>query len=104
MSKPLAISVPIKQELKKNLIFGIEARPPIGLILGFYGFRHQVMKIMQYLSHGTRAYIVNAEGLPGFVLNKFDIISILRKADDSGQLEHTKKFQVIDFNTIESKF
>ena len=68
MSEPLQILVPIREELKKNLIFGIEARLPIGIILGFYGFRHQVMKLMQCLSHGTRAYIVNADGLPGFVL------------------------------------
>ena len=46
MSEPLEVLVPIKDELKKNLIFGIEARLPIGIILGFYGFRHQVMEMM----------------------------------------------------------
>ena len=77
--------MPIKEELKKGLIFGLEARPPIGIVLGFFGYQHQVMKLMQCLSHGTRAYIVNAEGLPGFVL-EFDIIRFLRKADEAGQL------------------
>ena len=65
--------MPIKEELKKGLIFGLEARPPIGIVLGFFGYQHQVMKMMQCLSHGTRAYIVNADGLPGFVL-ELDII------------------------------
>ena len=60
------------------------------------------MKLMQFLSHGTRAFIVNANGMPGFVL-RFDIISVLRKADDAGRLEHARKYQVIDLNTIESK-
>ena len=77
--------MPIKEELKKGLIFGLEARPPIGIVLGFFGYQHQVMKLMQCLSHGTRAYIVNADGLPGFVL-KFDIPRFLREADEAGQL------------------
>ena len=64
-------------EFKKNLIFGIEARPPNGLILGFCGFHSQVMKTMQSLSHGTRAFIINADGLPGFLLN-FDIAQHLK--------------------------
>ena len=89
----------IKEELKKGLIFGLEARLPIGLILGFYGFRHQVMKLMQCLSHGTRAYIVNADGLPGFVL-EFNLIPFLRKADVAGQLEHARKYQVINLNKV----
>ena len=43
MSENFDIKVPIKDELKKDLIFGIEARLPIGVILGFNGFHHQVM-------------------------------------------------------------
>ena len=79
----IEIAVEIKEELKKGLIFGLEARPAIGIILGFYGYQHQVMKLMQCLSHETRAYVINADGLPGFVL-KFDIASFLRKADKAG--------------------
>ena len=93
------IKVSIKDELKKDLIFGIGARPPIGLILGFCGFHHQVMEKMQCLSHGTRAYIINADGLPGF-LYKFDIIRHLEQADEAGQLEDIKKFQVINLDKL----
>ena len=71
--------VPIKNELLKGLIFGIQARLPIGVILGFFGYRHEVMPLLQTLSHRTRAYIVNAEGLPGFVI-EMDIIKILQEA------------------------
>ena len=94
------ILVPIRNELRKHLIFGIEARLPIGMILSFYGYHHQMMRLMQHLSHGTRAYIVNANGLPGFVL-KYDIIRHLKQADKDGQLENFRKYQVIDLNRIE---
>ena len=53
---------------------------------------------MQSLSHSTRAFIVNADGLLGFLLS-FDIIEHLKAADESGNLEHTKKFLVISMNT-----
>ena len=59
------------------------------------------MKLMQCLSHGTRAYLVNADGLRGFVL-KFEIMPFLRKADEAGQLEHARKYQVIDLNIVEN--
>ena len=77
--------VKIREDLKKGLIFGLEARQPIGIILGFVGYAHQVMPLMQLLSHGTRAYIVNAEGLRGFV-TKFNIVYYLRWADRAGLL------------------
>ena len=57
---------------------------------------------MQCLSHGTRAYLINANGLPGF-LRKFDIVQHLKEADKAGKLENTRKFQVIDLSTVESK-
>ena len=77
MSEAFDIKEPIKDELRKNLIFGLQARPPIGIILGFVGYRNQVIPLMQVLSHSTRAFIVNANGLPGFVLT-FDIRKFLK--------------------------
>ena len=94
--------VPIKDELRKNLIFGIHARPPIGIILGFVGYSYQVTPLMQVLSHGTRAFIVNAKGLKGFVL-AFDIIKFLKEADEAGHLEHAREWQVIDIRVVEDK-
>ena len=67
------IKASIRDELKKSLILGLDARPPIGIVLGFAGYYHQVIPLLQKLSHGTRAYIVNSNGLPGFVL-PFDIV------------------------------
>ena len=62
------IKVPIRKEFEKRLIFGLNARPPIALVLSFFGFRHEVMLLMQTASHTTRAFIWNADGLPGFVI------------------------------------
>ena len=45
---------------------------------------------------------MNADGLPGFI-SKFDILKHLIDADEAGQLEHTKKHQVVDMRTIQEK-
>ena len=92
--------VQIKEELKKGLILGLKARLPIGIISKFVGHRHKVMTLMQTLSHTTRAYITNAEGLPGFLV-PIDIIKLLNDADKVGQLEHVKKWRVIDMSLIQ---
>ena len=49
------------------------------------------MPLMQTLSHGTRAYICNADGLHGFVY-ELHITELLNDADESGQLEFPKKW------------
>ena len=54
---------------------------------------------MQNLSHATRAYIVNEDGLPGF-LTKITMIQVLEKADKNGDLNFVKKWQVIDLDQI----
>ena len=73
----------------------MHARPTIGIIFGFVGHSHEAMPLMQTLSHGTRAYNVNADGLPGFVKNfdfkNFDIIEFLEEVDKAGKLDHAKK-------------
>ena len=72
MKKEFDIKVSIKEEMKKGLVFGLGARPPIGYILSFFGFHHEVIHMMQSTSHSTRAFIWNADGLPGFLV-KMDL-------------------------------
>ena len=48
------------------------------------------MPLMQILSHSTRAFVVNAKGLSGFVY-KFEVMRFLRIADKRGLLENAKK-------------
>ena len=85
--------------LRKDLIFGVEARLPIAIILGYSGYQHQVMTLMQNLSQTTRAYVVNANGLTNFICS-LDIEKILRDADKADQLERARKYQVIDMKLI----
>ena len=73
MAEPFDIKVQIKEDLKKCLVFGLGARLPIGLVLGFTGFSHEVTPIMQTLSHSTRAHLCNANGLPAFIL-RFEVL------------------------------
>ena len=37
------VKVKIKENLKKSLVFGIQARLPVAMILGFSGYRHEVV-------------------------------------------------------------
>ena len=80
------VIVPIKEELKRNLIFGIQARPAIGMILSFFGYSYEVFELLQTLSHSTRAFIFNAEGLKGFLVN-LDLWELLNDAYESGKLQ-----------------
>ena len=66
------------------------------------GYRHDVVPMMQRVSHSTRAYIVNAEGLPSFVI-PFDIMKHLKVADKAGQLDHARRVQLIDLDALQSE-
>ena len=57
------------------------------------------MPIMQSLSHTTRAYIINADGLRGFIF-EVEIIKLLKEADQKGILDHAKMWQVIDLDEL----
>ena len=95
--------VPIEASLEKTLILGLGSRPSIGIVLGFYGYWHEVIGLMQVLSHSTRAYILNPDAnyLRGF-LNKHDksITEILYDSDKQGKLEYIKKYLELDLDAI----
>ena len=67
MNETFDIKESIRDELKKNLVFRLQSRLPIGVILGFVGYRNKMIPLMQVVSQTTRAFIVNSDGLPGFV-------------------------------------
>ena len=96
------VKVPIKEELKKNLIFGIQSRPAIGMILSFFGYSYEVFELMQTLSHSTRAFIFNAERLNGFLV-KLDIFQILHDAYESGELEQAEKHQSFNLKCVQTE-
>ena len=87
MQEYYTIIVPIKEDLKKKLIFGFRARPPIGLTLSYFGFQHEVMLLMHTLSHSTRAFIWNADGLNGFLIEAPITMQMFEDAEKSGELK-----------------
>ena len=70
MVENLDTKVPIQENLKKELIFGINARLPIALVAGLSGYRDEILTVMQTLSHSSRAFTVNADGFKGFLVEE----------------------------------
>ena len=103
MAQNFSLKVEIKEDLKKGLIFGIKSRPAIGSILSFSGYKHQIMPQLQKISHSERAFLLNANGLPGFIKG-FEIFKTLTNADENGLLEETKKWQEIDIALLKKNF
>ena len=57
---------------------------------------------MQVLSHGTRAFIWNADCLQGF-LKQFDLLHFLKQAKKGKEYKSVTKWQVINLEEIEKK-
>ena len=55
--------------------------------------------MLQSISHVTRAYIINADGLNGFLI-EIEIIKVLTESEKNGQLEIAKRWQMIDLETV----
>ena len=102
MAFALLIKVPIKSELKTSIPFPIPSWLPIALILAFIGFRHETIPLMQSISHGTRAYILNENFLIGFI-QKVDIIKILQSADQIASMKTACQWQVVDIKVLEKE-
>ena len=92
MSENFDVKVQIREELKIGLVFGFGARLPIATFLSYVGYHDEVLELMQVLSHGTRAYISNSDGLKNFLIVNKEIWYILRKADKKGELEYAKRW------------
>ena len=55
------------------------------------------------MNHETRAFIVNAEGLPGFLV-EYSLMKVLRQAETDGTLEKYTKWQIVDLKIVEENF
>ena len=63
--------------LKAMPVKQIKSRVATALVLSFFGYRDYVIAILACLSHESRAYIFNANGLSGFLIQA-NIIDIIR--------------------------
>ena len=97
------IKVAINQNLAKRFPFGkLESRLALAKILSFYGDSDDVYILMQLVSHTTRAYLKNEQGLKGFLICGY--IQCLHQAKVDEQLiqaiqEDKTKRKIIDDET-----
>ena len=69
-----------EKKLKDSLpIPGIKSRLSSAIILSFYSRRKKVVSLMLVLSRESRAYIISQEGLPGFLVEKYNSLSELMR-------------------------
>ena len=54
---------------------------------------------MQTISHSSRAYIVHANGLAGFLV-KVNVIDILRNSKKTGLLDEATQWHEIDLDSV----
>ena len=70
-------------------------------MLSYIGNRQQVVTLMQRASHGTRAYIINNDGLPGFLISQREqIMNLLKLPEIQAEAKEAIKYQVIDFDKL----
>ena len=87
--------VPLNRDYQKVMSLpGIPARGPTAIILSFLSYKHDAIPILQHLSHGSRAYIHNAGGLKGFLI-EFNLIDFLKNSE-----KVSNKWQNVDFRVL----
>ena len=95
----LNLLVPIKNEQMKLLPFkDIQSRNATAIILSYLDNRQTVLITMQKIAHITRAYIINNQGLPGFLIGKKEhLFKVLTKTYIEGEIQ-AKDFSHQAFN------
>ena len=72
----------------------------MGTILGYLDFKIEIIHILQRLSHSSRAFIWNADGLPGFLVETDKVMWILEKAEKTQKIVQLSKWQHHDMDKI----
>ena len=75
------------------------SRPAIAIVFSYVGDSEEVSDLMQNISHGTRAYFLNADGLEGFLVQSL-IIDILQKDYEGGALKEVLKNIEVDMKAM----
>ena len=79
----LDVTVDIRNQYRKRCMpFSLKSRNGIAIVFSFYGDGEDFADFMQNASHKTRAFYVNSEGNPGFLVRSI-VIETLRKVEDN---------------------
>ena len=79
---------------------GIESRVAMATIWACVDYKYEVIEILQKLSHSSRAYLWNANALPGFLVIKPDIIGILKRAHADGTIQEIETWHKINIDHL----
>ena len=71
-----------------------------GTMLSYYGSRREVCQMLQLLCHSSRAYIVEQEGLPGFLVHKPSPLTWFIQLKAEGDLQEKVTAHKIEFPEI----
>ena len=97
------IRVEIKADQLSSLPFkDLQSRVCTATILQYTGYQQQIILLLQKLSHKSRAYIFNANGLQGFLI-KEDYLSVLKSAHADGLWERVTRWHRADFSFIQKE-
>ena len=93
--------IPIWKEYLKCLPFGhLKSRHVVAVMLSYLGTDEIVYDIMRKTSHKTRAYITNAGGLKGFIVN-ISVTSAMRNLAKNRNGELSKALQYHQVNILQ---
>ena len=72
----------INSNLVRSLPFGaLQARSVIAIVFSYADYKDQVIRLILRLSHNARAYIHNADGLKGFLIEDKILKALSGKQD-----------------------
>ena len=70
----------------------MQSRSAMAITFAFYGFQESSVAMLQKINHSTRAYIWNANGLPGFLKRESEeVFRVLDEAEEAGLLQEITK-------------
>ena len=100
LSYKFDIKAPIKTDYLKEMPFkGIDGRLSMAIFWSYAGYKEDVLDKLQVLSHRSRAYIYNANGLNGFLVEK-RIIRTLELAKKDGSFDEWSRYLDVNFHKL----
>ena len=100
VNRKFHIIAPIKTDYLKEMPFkGIDGRLSMAIFWSYAGYKEDILDKLQVLSHRSRAYIYNANGLSGFLVEK-RIIRTLELAKKDGSFEEWSRYLDVNFHKL----
>ena len=84
--------ITLREKDLHDLPFGaLKSRLAVATMLSYFGDKDEVHGLMRVMSHKTRAYIKNADGLKGFLITS-SITQLLKQLVGSQELEKLSEY------------